>query len=94
MLSEADGKAIFKCIYGGEGYSQPEVPVGKAYLEVYTPGGEGARTLFINGETTGINNVENAGQFTFGTVYNMNGQRVSQPTKGLYIMNGRKVIVK
>lgn len=27
-------------------------------------------------------------------VYNVNGQRVSQPTKGLYIVNGKKVIVK
>ena len=27
-------------------------------------------------------------------VYNLNGQRVSQPTKGLYIVNGKKVVVK
>lgn len=26
--------------------------------------------------------------------YNLNGQRVAQPTKGLYIVNGRKVVVK
>ncbi len=28
------------------------------------------------------------------TVYNLNGQRVAQPTKGLYIMNGKKVVIK
>ena len=29
-----------------------------------------------------------------GEFYNINGQRVSQPTKGLYIVNGKKVIIK
>ena len=94
VLSEADGKAVFQCIWNDkEGTDvRPTIPVGKAYLEV--PVGGGARTLYINAETTGINNVEHAGQFTFGTVYNMAGQRVSQPTRGLYIMNGKKVVVK
>jgi hypothetical protein len=27
-------------------------------------------------------------------IYNLNGQRVAQPTKGMYIINGNKVIVK
>jgi hypothetical protein len=94
VLSEADGKAVFQCIWNEKDLNdvRPTVPVGKAFLEV--PVSDGARTLYINGETTGINNVENAGQFTFGTVYNMNGQRVSLPTKGLYIMNGKKVVIK
>jgi hypothetical protein len=26
--------------------------------------------------------------------YNLNGQRVSQPKKGLYIVNGKKVVIK
>jgi hypothetical protein len=29
-----------------------------------------------------------------GAVYNLRGQRVAQPQKGLYIMNGKKTIVK
>ena len=28
------------------------------------------------------------------TIYNINGQPVSQPRKGLYIINGRQVVVK
>ena len=28
------------------------------------------------------------------TYYNMAGQRVANPTKGLYIVNGKKVIIK
>ena len=33
-------------------------------------------------------------KLTNAPVYNMNGQRVSHPTKGLYIVNGKKVIIK
>jgi len=93
VLSEADGKAVFQCIWNDKDGTdvRPTIAIGKAYLEV--PATE-ARTLYINGETTGINNVENAAQLSFGTVYNMAGQRVSQPTRGLYIMNGKKVVVK
>ena len=31
---------------------------------------------------------------THHPIYNLNGQRVAKPTKGLYIVNGRKVVVK
>jgi hypothetical protein len=39
-------------------------------------------------EAVKTNNVEN-GQF-----FNLAGQRVAQPTKGLYIVNGKKVVIK
>ena len=39
-------------------------------------------------EAVKTKNVEN-GQF-----FNLAGQRVAQPTKGLYIVNGKKVIIK
>ena len=45
-------------------------------------------------EATGIRSVDN-GQLTMDNeIYNLNGQRVAQPTKGLYILNGKKVIIK
>ncbi len=52
-----------------------------------------AREFFLFGETTGINQVETAKKNVEGC-YNLNGQRVAQPTKGLYIVNGKKVIIK
>ena len=53
-----------------------------------------ARLLIsIDGETTGISNVKNV-TATDGQAYNLAGQRVAQPTKGLYIVNGKKVIIK
>lgn len=43
--------------------------------------------------TTGIQSIDNS-QLTIDNYYNLNGQRVAQPKKGLYIVNGRKVVVK
>ena len=46
-----------------------------------------------DGETTGIKAV---GEFEGDAevIYNLNGQRVENPGKGLYIINGRKVVIK
>ena len=44
-------------------------------------------------ETTGVDAVKNT-KITENTAYNLAGQRVANPTKGLYIVNGKKVIIK
>ncbi len=54
-----------------------------------------AREFYLfEGETTGINAVKSAENNVQGEVYNLAGQRVAQPTKGLYIVNGKKVVIK
>ena len=66
-----------------------KVPAGKAYLKVTSSAPE---FLPFEGNTTGIESVksvESKGQF-----FNLAGQRVAQPAKGLYIVNGKKVIFK
>ena len=45
------------------------------------------------GETTGIQKFEGS-KMNFEGYYNLNGQQVVNPTKGLYIANGKKVIIK
>ena len=70
-----------------------ELPAGKAYLNIAVPAGSPVLTLSFGGETTGISQIEN-GKLRIENVYNLNGQRVAQPSKGLYIMNGRKVVIK
>jgi len=45
-------------------------------------------------ETTGLNDVRNQKVEVRGEVFNLQGQRVAQPTKGVYIVNGRKVVFK
>ena len=65
---------------------------GKAYLHI--EGGSSARELsIVFGDATGISEVSAAAQSAEG-VYNLSGQRVAAPTKGLYIVNGQKVIIK
>ena len=64
----------------------------KAYLKVLKTAAE-AQGFWFDDETTGIANVNSKQQFS-GEYYNLNGQKVAQPTKGLYIVNGKKVIIK
>ena len=46
------------------------------------------------GDVTGINAAELVKKVGNETFYNLNGQRVAQPAKGLYIVNGKKIVVK
>lgn len=45
-------------------------------------------------ETTAIESVVKKAEINDGVYYNLQGQRVDNPTKGLYIVNGKKVIIK
>lgn len=45
------------------------------------------------GKATGISNIYNETD-SEATIYNLKGQRVKVPGKGLYIVNGKKVVVK
>ena len=45
-------------------------------------------------DATGINVIRSKMADVRGDVYNLAGQRVVQPAKGLYIVNGRKVVVR
>ena len=47
----------------------------------------------VNGKTNGIAELKAAKRFE-GAIYNLNGQRITTPAKGLYIMNGKKYFVK
>ena len=50
--------------------------------------------IIEEGNTTGVNDVRSKMDDVRGEYYNLAGQRVAQPTKGIYISNGKKVIVK
>ena len=47
----------------------------------------------LGGEATAINSVATAKKETKG-VFDLQGRRVDNPVKGLYIMNGKKVVIK
>ena len=69
------------------------LPAGKAYLKIAVPAGAPVLNLDFGG-TTGINAVNGSEFKVNGEYYNLAGQRVANPTKGLYIVNGKKVIIK
>ena len=75
---------------GSAGYV---VPANKAYLPAMA---NPVKALMLSfGEETGIKTIGDE-QLTIdnATIYNIAGQRVQNATKGLYIVNGKKVLVK
>ena len=50
---------------------------------------------FEDGGTTGIETIENSKHSTEdGVYYDLQGRRVENPTRGVYIVNGKKVVIK
>ena len=71
---------------------------GKAYLNdangAWANSEAPSFSLIVDGETTGINVIDN-GQLTIDNVYyDLSGRRVAEPTKGIFILNGKKFVVK
>ena len=61
---------------------------GKVYIEI--TGGGSREFIAISNEATGIAAVK--GVKADDAIYNLNGQRVGKTQKGLYIVNGKKVM--
>lgn len=87
-LVEQDGKAVFAPLKEGVAVS-----VGHAYLVL--PEASAARfySIQFGGETTGINEV-NAAAKADGAYYTLQGVKTSKAAKGVYIHNGKKVVIK
>lgn len=73
-------------------------PAGKAYITVpasafATPNTARALVLTFD-DATSVKELKNSGIEELKAYYNLQGQRVASPKKGLYIVNGRKVQVK
>ena len=90
VLSQQDGKVVFAPISG----TNATVAAGHAYLQA--AGGSRALNIVFGEGTTGVDAslVKSEENIANSAIYNLNGQRVSQPRKGLYIVDGRKVTVK
>lgn len=72
-----------------------ELAEGKAYLQLPTASVAGVKAFsftFDDGEATGISDVKNVPSIE--GIYNLQGQRISQPRKGLNIINGKTVVIK
>ena len=71
----------------------------RAYFEIPADNGQGAREFVLNADDestqTGIGHTEIT-EITekADAIYDLQGRRVENPKKGLYIVNGRKVVIK
>lgn len=94
----ADGQTIygFTGKYDEIGFYKwtgTQLPLGKAYLAVDNAQGAamGFTLNFDDREVTGISNAIQTNKRD-NVCYDLYGRRISQPTKGIYILNGKKVI--
>lgn len=78
-----EGTAFYPCKAGS-------LPINKAYL---LGNGESAIVMNFGNAVTGINTIA-APASSKAPIFDLSGRRVVKATKGLYIQNGKKVIVK
>ena len=77
--------------------SSVAIPASKAYLKVLKSSVDaGARELNVvfEDEATGISAMPMNSEVMNNEYFDLQGRRVAKPTKGLYIVNGKKVIIK
>ena len=93
VLGVAESKAVFlKLVESGD---EATVSTDKAYLQFTGNVPAHELTFDFDSETTAISELTNTNLTNYTNEYfNLAGQRVANPTKGLYIVNGKKVVVK
>ena len=73
------------------------IPGNKAFLVLTSTEAQAKSFVleFEDGGTTGIETIENSKKSTEdGVYYDLQGRRVENPTRGIYIVNGKKVVIK
>ena len=88
VMINKEGTAVFRKI----GATGPVVATDRAYIE-FDADGEAHELLSLDGDdVTAIKNIKVGSEDNI--YYDLQGRRVLYPTKGLYIVNGKKVILK
>ncbi len=92
LSAETTGVGFYKAKLETDGGTT--VPAGKAYLPVITSLLNDVNSFSIGweDEATGIVSLKVGNDAE--AVYNLQGVRVEQPNKGLYIRNGKKIVIK
>ena len=90
---------VYVLANGGEGvgfyeWTGGSLGAGRVYLPAPANGARAFLAFSFDEEATGVAGIEKMRNVENETFYNLAGQRVAQPTKGLYIVNGKKYIVK
>ena len=102
-IGETDGDKTNYYLSGKDGAfvsvnGNANIGKNKAYLQLPTSVFAGTRSIGISYDdedgTTGIKNLTPALSEGEGEWYTLQGQRVAKPGKGIYIRNGRKVVIR
>ena len=98
LSNGTNGVGFYK--YTGNGVNEI-IPANRAYLVINNGGSAPVYNFYSfsedNGATTSLseNGIVKSEKIAGAAgLYNLAGQRVAQPTKGLYIVNGKKVVIK
>ena len=95
--TNTDNKVMYKLNAAGNSFKKDTVTESpfRAYFEgTSTAATATSLGISFGGNTTGIAEIDTLRKVEDNKFYNLNGQRVSQPKKGLYIVNGKKVVIK
>ena len=88
---------VYRLGYGDEGigfYPYSGTPTSGAVILNVSSASARALNIVFEDESTGIAATVADKNVKSNEVFNLAGQRVAQPTKGLYIINGKKVVLK
>ena len=93
-----DGTIYVLAVEGGQPGFAPlangkKLSAGKAYLQVDNASGAKINLIF-DGESSDIRGIESTVDFSDGDWYNLQGVKVTNPQRGIYIHNGKKVVIK
>ena len=87
-LTSKDGKPVFGLVADGV-----TIPEGKAYLKL-TAASTAKYFTIGTGVVTGINEIDTAANAAEDAYYTLQGMKVNKAAKGIYIHNGKKVVIK
>ena len=71
-----------------------QIPNGKPYLQVTSGDAREFIGFADDSETTSIGDAVKSENERITSFFDLQGRRVAQPTRGLYIVNGKKVVIK
>ena len=90
VLVNNSGNAEFQNL----GTTPATIPAGKAYLDASGAGARSLTIVFDDDDVTGVNEVRSQKEDVRSEWFDLQGRKVAQPAKGLYIVNGKKVVIK
>ena len=86
VLTIIDGKVAF---YPADPYNPPTIGANRCYLSI--PDASLVKGLYFDTDNaTSVNGIKNT--LTEDGFYNLNGQRIENPNRGIYVTKGRKIL--